>query len=126
MMRKLLSLALFATLVSCKKDAPKEALYPEREAERTPVEAGKEIFEGKGNCVACHLPDKKVIGPSIIEIANIYKAKNADMVAFLREEADPIVDPEKYSVMKTNFAITKALKEEDLKALEAFVLSHAK
>jgi len=37
---------------------------------------GKEIFEGKGNCVACHKPDVKVVGPSLMEIGRTYKEKN--------------------------------------------------
>ena len=37
--------------------------------------SGKELFEGKGNCIACHQPEQKIIGPSIQEIATIYKDK---------------------------------------------------
>lgn len=125
MMTKRFLLLALVFLVSCKEEAKKEELYPQQEAAQTPAELGKEIFDGKGNCFSCHLPDKKVIGPSVIEIANVYKSKNGDMVSFLKEEAEPIVDPEQYSMMKTNFAITKGLKEEELKALEAFILGHA-
>lgn len=125
MMKKALALSVFALLFSCKEDAKKDALYPQAQAEQTPVEIGREIFEGKGNCFACHIADKKTIGPSIAEIANIYTAKQGHIVAFLKEEAEPIVAPDQYSVMKTNFAITKNLKEEELKALEAFILSYA-
>ena len=46
------------------------------------------------------------------------------MVKFLREEADPIVDPSQYPVMKTNFYITKTFSDEELKALEAYMYSH--
>jgi len=67
--------------------------------------------------------DKKVIGPSIIEIAKIYKEQNGDMVAFLRKQADPIVDPSQYSVMETNFAILKTMSDEELESLEAYMMS---
>lgn len=89
------------------------------------TDIGKEIFEGKGTCNACHLPDKKIIGPSIKEIANTYKAAKADMVKFLKEEESPIVDPSQYEIMKANFAITKKMKDSELKELENYILSFA-
>ncbi|HEX8563889.1 MAG TPA: hypothetical protein VF676_13010 [Flavobacterium sp.] len=69
-------------------------------------------------------PIRKIIGPSLQEISKIYKEKNGNIVLFLQEKAEPIVDPGQYSVMKTNFAITKKMPEEDLKALEKYILSH--
>ena len=125
------TLFLFAVLafVSCKKEeTKKEPLYPTttEEIAQTPEELGAEIFQGKGNCVACHQMDKKAIGPSIQDIAKIYKDKGADMVAFLKGEGEPIVDPSQYEVMKANFVITKAMSDEELKALEAYVYSSLK
>ena len=128
-MKKILFVAIILALVSCKKEeAAKTPLYPitTEVIAQTPVTLGKEIFEGKGNCVACHQVAEKVIGPSLQEIAKIYKDKNANMVSFLRGEGEPIVDPSQYEVMKTNFAITKAMSDEELKALEAYVYSHLK
>ena len=128
-MKKLLFVAIILALVSCKKEeTSKNPLYPTatEAIAQTPVTLGKEIFEGKGNCVACHQVAEKVIGPSLQEIAKIYKDKNADMVTFLKGEGEPIVDPSQYEVMKTNFAITKAMSDEELKALEAYVYSHLK
>ena len=109
-----------------KEDVKKEPLYPvsTEEIVQTPEELGKEIFTGKGNCAACHQVDKKVVGPSIKEIAKIYKEKNADMVVFLKGEGEPIVDPTQFEVMKANFAITKAMSDDELKALEAYVYSN--
>ncbi|NRT13046.1 c-type cytochrome [Flavobacterium sp. 14A] len=94
--------------------------------DQTPVELGKQIFSGKGNCVACHQVDQKVVGPSIQEIASIYKAKGGNIVAFLKDDAKPIVDPSQYEVMKTNFGLTKAMSDEELKGLEAYIYSNAK
>ena len=84
---------------------------------------GQELFEGKGTCTACHKPDIKVIGPSIKEIAKIYKEKGASIAAFINEEGEPIVDPTQYETMKTNFAITKAMTAEERKALEVYMMS---
>jgi len=125
-MKKVLFLFSIFAFISCKKEAVKEEpLYPTttEEIAQTPEELGAEIFQGKGNCVACHQMDKKVIGPSIQDIAKIYKDKGADMVTFLKGEGKPIVDPSQYEVMKANFVITKAMSNEELKALEAYVYS---
>ena len=113
-------------LMSCGKEKEKEIFGNQKTSETTEnplVTKGKELFEGKGTCVACHKPDVKVIGPSISEIAKIYKEKNANMVKFLKGEGEPIVDPSQYEVRKTNFSITKNMTEEELQALEAYFYS---
>lgn len=122
----LLLMLIFFT--SCGKEEKKESLYPESASveKKTPVELGQEIFESKGNCFACHKPDQKIVGPSIAQIAQIYKDKGGDIVSFLKGSEEPIVDPEQFPVMKTNFAITKAMSDEELKALEAYIYSHLK
>ena len=127
--KKIVFLLAVLSFVSCKKEeVKKEPLYPTttEEVVQTPEQLGEEIFKGKGNCVACHQVDQKVIGPSVQDIAKIYKDKNADMVAFLKGEGEPIVDPSQYEVMKTNFAVTKAMSDDELKALEAYVYSNLK
>jgi cytochrome c len=48
------------------------------------------------------------------------------MVDFLKEKAEPIVDPAQYEVMKTNFSITKTMTDEELKALEEYFYSFLK
>lgn len=128
-MKKITFLFAILLFISCKKEEAKnESLYPEtqKSAEEKQLELGLAVFEGKGNCFSCHKPDQKIIGPSIQEIAVMYKEKNGDMVAFLKGKAEPIVDPSQYEVMKTNFSITKNLPEEELKALEAYFYSFAK
>ena len=128
-MKKIAFLFAILLFISCKKEeTPKENLYPETQktAEEKQLELGQAVFEGKGNCFSCHKPDQKIIGPSIQEIATIYKEQKGDMVAFLKGKSEPLVDPSQYEVMKTNFAITKNLPEEELKALEAYFFSFAK
>jgi cytochrome c len=116
------------TIVSCKKDGSEESFgKPETTTEvQKPEDLGKELFNGKGACIACHKPDVKLVGPSLQDIAKIYKEKNGDMVTFLKGEGEPIVDPTQYAVMKANFAITKVMSETELKALEAYVYSFLK
>jgi len=132
-MKQLFIVLLSLSLFSCKQEEKKESLYPVdgnstvtegAEGKLSPSAAiGRNIFDGKGNCFSCHKPDQKIIGPSIIDIAKIYKEKNGDMVAFLKEKAEPIVDPSQYAVMKTNFSITKNLTDEELKGLEDYMMS---
>lgn len=128
-MKKTLFIFSVLALISCKKeDEKKESLYPEKQisAEEKQLQLGEEIFNGKGMCYSCHKPEAKVIGPSVKQIAEVYREKNADMKAFLQEKSDPIVDPSQYSVMKTNFSITKTFSDEELKAVEAYFFSHLK
>lgn len=131
-MRKTVLLATFLAItlsfISCKKGGSDESFgKPENSTEvQKPEDLGKEIFEGKGACVTCHKPDVKLVGPSLQDIAKIYKDKNGDMVTFLKGEGEPIVDPTQYAVMKVNFALTSTFSEEELKALEAYVYSNLK
>jgi len=122
-----MTLSAFLLFFSCGKKQKTNALYPESATERkSPEQLGQEIFESKGNCFACHKPDQKIVGPSIEQIANIYKKNNGNIVSFLKGNEKPIVDPEQFPVMQTNFNITKNMSDEELKALEAYIYSFAK
>ncbi len=115
-------LAGMLVTVSCKKESEESFGKTETITEvQKPEDLGKELFNGKGACVACHKTDVKLVGPSLQDIAKIYKEKNGDMVTFLKGEGEAIVDPTQYELMKANFAITKTFSDEELKALEAYV-----
>jgi cytochrome c len=126
-MKKVALLVCFIFVISCKKESQEAFGQPNpTELSQTPEQLGKSIFEGKGNCVACHKINEKLVGPSILNIAKIYKAQNGDIVSFLKDDAKPLVDPSQYEVMKTNFALTKAMSDEELKGLEAYMYSDFK
>ncbi|HQV35967.1 MAG TPA: cytochrome C552 [Flavobacterium sp.] len=128
-MKKLLFLLVFFVFLSCgdKKAEPFGKTTDATDVAVDPtLKLGEEIFNGVGLCKTCHLPDKKVIGPSIIDLATIYKEKNGNIVEFLKQNAEPIVDPTQYEVMKTNFALTKSMSDEELKALENYIYSYLK
>ena len=134
-MKKALFLLSLFVLISCKKESQEPFGKNENNTEhsegesakiQTPEELGKLLFEGKGNCFSCHQPDQNVIGPSIKEIAKIYKEQNADMITFLKGNGEPIVDPSQFAVMKTNFPVTQAMSDEELKAIETYIYSHLK
>jgi cytochrome c len=51
-----LLIILFA-LVSCKKESQENFGKPKDKT--TTKVSGQELFEGAGNCIACHKPDQK-------------------------------------------------------------------
>jgi cytochrome c len=126
-MKKVALLVCLIFVISCKKESEATFGQPNPdEVSQTPEQLGKSIFEGKGNCVACHRIDEKLVGPSVQEMAKIYKTQNGDMVSFLKVEAKPIVDPSQYEEMKTNLALTKEMSDEELKGLEDYIYSTIK
>lgn len=130
-MKKVIFLVSVLVLISCKKESEESFGKSETTTETTtevqkPEDLGNEIFHGKGACVACHKPDVKLVGPSLHDIAKIYKDKNGDMVSFFKGEGEAIVDPTQYAVMKPNLELTKTFSDEELKALEAYVYSTLK
>jgi cytochrome c len=125
-MKKVLIIFAVLAFLSCKKESQEPFGKPETTTEKSPEVLGKEIFEGKGNCIACHQVDQKVIGPSLQEIAKIYKEKNGNMVNFLKGEGEAIVDPSQFAVMQANLEITKTFTEEELKAVEAYIYLNLK
>lgn len=129
------SLAVFAlaiTLTNCseKKETDSFGNPIDKDATAQPeatvdplLAKGQELFEGKGTCATCHKADVKVVGPSIKDIAKIYKEKGASIASFINGEGEPLVDASQYEIMKANFVITKAMSTEDRKALEAYMMS---
>jgi cytochrome c len=132
-MKNIFIIAVAFLVFSCKKEA-EESFGKEEDTKPTtetatlksPADLGKEIFEGKGTCATCHKPDVKLIGPSLQDIAKIYKEQNGNIVDFLKNDAKPIVDPTQYEIMKANFLITKAMSDDELKALEEYVYTFSK
>lgn len=116
---------LIFTSCAEKDHQKKEQVNYESEATSSP-ERGKELFDGDGNCFACHKEDQKIIAPSLQEIAKIYKAQNGDIVKFLKAEAGPIVDPSQYETMKTNLPITQKMNAGELESIQAYIMSFAK
>ena len=122
-MKKLSLIITLFCLFSCKSKEDKSETSVDETATKI---SGQELFDGAGNCIACHKSDQKIIGPSLQEIAKIYKDNKASIVLFLQEKSEPIIDPSQYEIMKTNFAITKSMSEEELKALEDYIFSFSK
>jgi cytochrome c len=124
----LLTLSIGISIISCGEKKETDAMgNPINQAatsvNQTPKELGKELFEGKGMCATCHQADIKTVGPSIKDIAKIYKEKGASIAEFINDKGEPLVDPSQYEIMKANFVITKAMSAEERKALEIYMMS---
>lgn len=116
------------TVISCGKKAETDAFGNTVEANeasenKKPEVLGQELFDGKGTCTTCHKPDSKAVGPSIKEIAKIYTEKKASIAKFLRGTEEPIVDPSQFEVMKANFFVTKTMSDDELKAIETYMMT---
>ena len=104
------------------KEAADKAGEAVKDAVSPKVAKGKALFTAKG-CVACHKEQTKLVGPALKEIAKVYAEKKGNMVKFLKEEADAIVDPAMFGTMKVNLAATKAMSGEELAALTSYIRS---
>lgn len=122
----LLLASIILNLISCGKKTETDAVNPTEQQEtlinQTPKALGKELFEGKGMCATCHKADIKTVGPSIKDIAKIYRENGASIADFINEKGEPLVDPSQYEIMKANFVITKAMSAEERKALEIYMM----
>lgn len=128
---------LAISLASCGKKekaaetkAATETVTPAETAPAADISAEEQAFnavleklDAANKCVVCHQVDVKTIGPSYKEVAKVYKEKGGNIVKFLKEEAEPIVDPAQYELMKPNLQVTKTLSGEDLAALAAYIRS---
>ncbi|WP_438710509.1 c-type cytochrome [Aquimarina muelleri] len=122
----LFGIVLFSTGCKSEKKEKEELTIGTKKQEISTFDLGKSVFNGKGKCYTCHKTDKKSIGPSIQEIIKVYKEQNGDIIAFLKQNAEPIVDPETYAVMKTNFAIIKTFTPEELEAVKIYMMDVSK
>jgi len=82
---------------------------------------GKVIFE-KNTCAICHKETKDNVGPSLKTIAEFYKNNPNQLVKFLRGQAEPIIWPDKFNMMKPQMGKLKALTDEEIKALVDYML----
>jgi len=106
-------------------ESTKEEPKPAAASAEDLVAMGEKLFTDK-TCVSCHQMDAKIVGPSVKDIVKVYKENNADIVDFLKGNQEAIVDtdPGQVAIMKANLdGFVKDLKEEELKALAAYMNS---
>ncbi len=141
MKKVILALAVFAfVLTSCgdsKKNEVKKEVETKVEEVKEAVKeirddatiaadqltSGKALYTSK-TCASCHALDKKLVGPSIQEIAKVYKEKNGNIVQYLKGNAAPIVDtdPGQVAIMKANLdSFVKDMSGDELQAVAAYM-----
>jgi len=83
---------------------------------------GAEIFAGL-KCGMCHKPDKKAAAISLKEIAQTYSDRDK-LVTFFRGETKPLIESEKWGMMRGQLEKNiKPLPEEDKEALADYILT---
>ncbi len=88
------------------------------------TERGKQIFL-KYNCNICHAPknDAARVGPSLETIAIHYLGNERKLIDFLKGDANPIIEPQRFMIMKPQLYKTKHMFEEDYRALAYYLTS---
>ncbi len=82
---------------------------------------GQEIFAAL-KCAMCHKPDKKAAAIPLAEIVRTYSDK-AMLVKFFKGEMKPLIESEKWGMMRGQLQKIKALPERDKEALADYILS---
>jgi len=87
------------------------------------ADQGEMLFRSN-HCTACHKPDVSGSKPSLKDIAQAYRDKEAQLHRYLQGEGEPLLNPARSRVMKRYVEKTKAFSEPDRKALVDFILAH--
>jgi len=132
-MKKIISIFIISSilLVSCgnskKEETPKtkKAVVQKKITPQENIAKGKKLFGAKG-CTACHFETTKIIGPSVKDIAEVYKKEKGEIFKFLRGENDPIVDlnTTQVAIMKANItSMVDKISDEDLANIIIYIKS---
>ena len=90
-------------------------------AEGSWAAGGEEVFT-RLKCGMCHKPDKPAAAISLKEITHAYSEKN-QLVKFFNGETKPLIESEKWGMMRSQLEKIKALSDEDKDALADYILS---
>ncbi len=130
-MRILLFLIISLLVFSCKTDKKLNDVIVISSPERGELSVDSQIFLGnrlfsEKTCITCHAVNRVKKGPSVKEIMAVYKEKNGDIVAFLKGNAQPIVDTtaSQVAIMQENIdGFLKKISDEEMNSL-AFYMMH--
>jgi cytochrome c len=99
------------------KEAREESLVLQQEEAATPksdADLGKGVFNQY--CAACHKTDQKLVGPSVIEMASIYKSNKTDLQKWIKA-------PGKKRADAPQMPGFPQLKQEELDQLAEYILT---
>lgn len=82
---------------------------------------GAVVYESL-KCGSCHKADKKTVAVPLIDIAKAY-ADRAKLIQFLRGESKPIIESEKWGMMRGQMKRIAPLQEQEKEALADYILS---
>jgi len=83
---------------------------------------GAELFASNG-CVACHQTEVKTVGPAITALKEAYSGNADGLTAFLKGEADAIVDVAMAAVMAPQIETTKAMSDDERATIVTYLLN---
>lgn len=129
-MRILALFLLCLWLQSCNTNQKSETKDSETTLARGELSMDSQIFLGnrlfsEKTCITCHDVQKSIIGPSVKEIMKVYKKENGNIVAFLKGEADPIVEASatQIAMMQANIkGFLKNISDEELGTIATYML----
>ena len=82
---------------------------------------GAKVFETL-KCGMCHKPDKKAAAISLAEIVRTYSDRDK-LIKFFKGETKPLIESDKWGMMRGQLEKIKALPDEDKEALADYILS---
>jgi cytochrome c len=88
------------------------------------ADQGEDTFKTM-RCGTCHRTETGTT-PSLKDIAGAYQGKGGRLIGYLKGEGPAIINPEKAGSMKRYIEKTKALSDEERKALADFIMVHGK
>tara|TARA_B100000809_G_C15140550_1_gene533020 strand:+ start:10433 stop:10843 length:411 start_codon:yes stop_codon:yes gene_type:complete len=125
------SFVFTVTIISCGSDSAKGSESHTTESVKEVAGAveeaavsidGAELFTSSG-CVACHQTEVKTVGPAITGIKEAYSGNADGLTAFLKGEADAIVDVAMAAVMAPQIETTKAMTIDERAAIIEYLLN---
>ncbi|SRX73818.1 c-type cytochrome [Aequorivita antarctica] len=129
-MRLFLFFILILLGCSCKSEKKSNEAMDIVEPKRAELSFDSQIFLGnrlfsEKTCITCHDVNRVKKAPSVKEIMAVYKEKNGDIVAFLKGNAQPIVDTTatQVAIMQKNIdGFLKKITDEELNSLSIYML----
>ncbi len=125
-MRLFIFLIVILVLNSCNTNNKTKKGVPERTelSQDSKILLGNRLFSEK-TCITCHAINTRKTGPSVVDIMHVYKGNNADIVAFLKGNLEPIVDTtaSQVAIMQANIdGFLKEITDVELDAISTYML----